>query len=150
MPIHVALLGGGLFAVGAYIPALASNTSDVTLHTVWSRSQVSAQKVTAKATEAGLNPATLHGDEGLSQILSDKSIDAVMIVLPISAQPALVIKALKAGKHVISEKPVAKDIKTAREIIEVYENEYQPKGLIWRVAESQSEAVCRFFPVPCS
>jgi len=137
MPINVAVLGSGLFVSGAYIPALAANTSDVNLNTLWSRSQASVEKVLTKATEAGLNPATLYGDDGLDKVLSDKSIDAVMLVLPITAQPALVIKALKAGKHVLSEKPVAKDVKDARELIEMYEKEYKPKGLVWRVAESE-------------
>jgi hypothetical protein len=37
----------------------------------------------------------------------------------------------------MSEKPVGKDVKTARETIEEYEKTYLPKGLIWRVAESE-------------
>ena len=139
MPINVAVLGSGLFVAGAYIPALSANTSDVVLHTLWSRSQASVENILKKATEAGLKPTTLYGNEGLEKVLGDKDIDAVMLVLPITAQPALVIRALKAGKHVLSEKPVAKDVKDARELIETYEKEYKPKGLIWRVAESMSK-----------
>lgn len=73
----------------------------------------------------------------MEHLLSDKEIDAVMLVLPISKQPELIIKALKAGKHVLSEKPVGKDVETARKLIEEYEKDYKPKGLIWRVAESK-------------
>jgi predicted dehydrogenase len=61
-----------------------------------------------------------------------------MIVLPITAQPDMVIKALEAGKHVLSEKPIGKDVKTAKALVEEYEKRFQPKGLIWRVAESTS------------
>ena len=105
MPINVALLGSGLFATQAYLPAILSNKASVTLHTIWSRSSASAEKVLLKANESGLSPRTLHGAEGLDAVLADKEVDAVMLVLPITAQPSLVIKALKAGKHVLSEKP---------------------------------------------
>ncbi len=145
--INVALLGSGLFVTGAYIPALAANTSDVNLHTLWSRSRSSVEKALTKVTEAGLKAASLYGEEGLDKVFNDKSIDAVMLVLPITTQPALVIRALKAGKHVLSEKPLAKDVKDARELVETYEREYKSKGLIWRVAESEpigsSNASCK-------
>ncbi len=78
-----------------------------------------------------------HGADGLDALLADSSIDAIAFVLPITAQPDLIIKALTAGKHVISEKPVGKDVATAKALIETYEKEFKPKGLIWRVAESE-------------
>lgn len=34
------------------------------------------------------------------------------------------------------QKPIAKDVATAKKLIETYESEYKPKGLIWRVAEN--------------
>lgn len=145
MPANVALLGSGLFAEAAYLPALQANPSDITLHTIWSRSSSSANKLLEAAKSLGLktsssngNIAVQHGDDGLEAVLNDKDVDAVIIVLPISRQPEFVLKALSKGKHVLSEKPVAKDVQTARETIERYEKEYKPKGLIWRVAESKS------------
>jgi predicted dehydrogenase len=41
-----------------------------------------------------------------------------------------------AGKHVLSEKPVAPDVQGGRDLIETYEKEYKSQGLIWRVAEN--------------
>ena len=35
-------------------------------------------------------------------------------------QPDYIRKALKAGKHVLSEKPIAKDLATARELLDWY------------------------------
>jgi len=135
--INVALLGSGLFASGAYLPSLVANKSTTTLHTIWSRSQKSSDGLVAEAKKLGLLPAGQYGDEGMEAVLSNPDIDAVCLVLPITVQPELVLKALKAGKHVLSEKPLAKDVKGARELIAEYERVYKPKGLIWRVAESE-------------
>lgn len=136
---NLALLGSGLFATNSYLPALSQpSNKHITLHTLWSRSQSSVTTLSEEATSLGHSPRTLHGPDGLQTIWDDASIDAVALVLPITAQPDLIIAALKAGKHVISEKPVGKDVDAARELIKVYEKEYKPKGLIWRVAESES------------
>jgi predicted dehydrogenase len=138
MPVKVAIIGSGVFAEAAYLPALKAVTSDVTLHTIWSRSQSSAEKLHSAASSLSSNIALEFGDDGLAKVLADKEIDGVMIVLPITAQPDMVIKALEAGKHVLSEKPIGKDVKTAKALVEEYEKRFQPKGLIWRVAESTS------------
>src|SRR5260370_27028564 len=46
---------------------------------------------------------------------------AVSIIAPPGAQHALAIAALKAGKHVLCEKPFALDAKQAREMLDVAE-----------------------------
>lgn len=60
----------------------------------------------------------------------------MIIALPISHQPSVVLQCLAAGKHVLSEKPVAPDVKSGIDLIAEYEKSYKPKGLIWRVAEN--------------
>lgn len=49
---------------------------------------------------------------------------------------AIILKSLAAGKHVISEKPVGPDVASGAELIKTYFDQYQLKGLIWRVAEN--------------
>ncbi|WVR07447.1 hypothetical protein IAU60_004488 [Kwoniella sp. DSM 27419] len=139
MAPNVALLGSGTFAKASYLPALlALQGNTVNLHTIWSRSSSSAESLLSAAQEqdASLKPVLKHGDEGLEAVLADKEVEGVMIVLPITTQPDIVRRAWKAGKHVISEKPLAKDVKDALALIEEYETVYKPKGLIWRVAEN--------------
>lgn len=80
----------------------------------------------------------------LYALLARQDIHAVAIVLPISVQPSVVLQALAAGKHVLSEKPVAKDVASAIQLIKEYEATYAPRGLVWRVAENfEAEPVYR-------
>jgi len=66
-------------------------------------------------------------------VLADDSIDAVCIALPFHLNLEVTEAALKAGKHVIVEKPLATDIADARRMVEL-ENEYP--GLVTLVAEN--------------
>ena len=49
----------------------------------------------------------------LAALLRDSDVDVVDVVLPIDAAPAAIAAALAAGKHVVSEKPVAPDAAAA-------------------------------------
>lgn len=139
MPFNLALLGSGLFATNSYLPALAKESNkEIHLHTIWSRSEKSVTTLAAKAKELGFTPRVLHGEAGLQTIWADAAIEGVSFVLPITTQPELIITALQHGKHVISEKPVGKDVEAAKQLIARYESEFKPKGLVWRVAESES------------
>ena len=51
-------------------------------------------------------------------------------------QPSTVLEVLAAGKRVISEKQVAPDVVSGLKLITTNEGEYEPKGLVWRVAEN--------------
>jgi predicted dehydrogenase len=125
------------------LPALAAlGSSAPPLKAVYSRSEESAQGLAQSATTILPNsapPQVYHdGDNSrnLDALLARSDISAVIVVLPISTQPAVILKALAAGKHVISEKPVAKDVETGLKLIADYEANFKPKGLIWRVAEN--------------
>lgn len=70
-------------------------------------------------------------------ILSDPNIDLVDICLPNDQHEAIVIEALKAGKHVIVEKPIAVDLKAADRMVTAA----QKAGRMFMVAH-----VLPFFP----
>lgn len=72
----------------------------------------------------------------LDVLLARSDIVAVIVVLPITVQPKIIVKALAAGKHVLSEKPVAPDVSQGRALIKEYETKYKTRGLVWRVAEN--------------
>ncbi|KZS88052.1 NAD-binding protein [Sistotremastrum niveocremeum HHB9708] len=136
--LGIAILGAGLFAKEAHLPALADLRDYTVLRAVYSRSKKSAAEL-AKDAESilGLKDLAIYSEdsEGLDVLLARSDIKAVIVALPITAQPDVIRKALAAGKHVLSEKPVAATVADAHKLIADYEASYKGK-LIWRVAEN--------------
>lgn len=122
-----------------HLPAIEA-TSTLSLKAVYSRSQSSAEALAS----ASRSPSTvaIYFDspavpgKSLDDLLQRDDIVAVDVVLPILHQPGVIRKALQAGKHVLSEKPVAGDVKAARELIAWYGGLQQGGKLLWGVAEN--------------
>ncbi|KZT08081.1 oxidoreductase family protein [Laetiporus sulphureus 93-53] len=142
-PVGIAILGSGIFAREAHLPAIATiGPSFVDLKAVYSRSEKSAAEL-AREAQSTLKLSSkpdvyfdADSSRNLDTLLARPDITAVIVVLPITIQPSIVLKALGAGKHVISEKPVAPDVGSGLKLIAEYETKYKPKGLVWRVAEN--------------
>lgn len=54
-----------------------------------------------------------------NEVLSDSDLDAVLIVTPISTHHDLARRALRAGKHVFVEKPLAASVEEAEELVDL-------------------------------
>ncbi|KAH8102098.1 oxidoreductase family protein [Cristinia sonorae] len=142
-PTGIAILGAGIFAKEAHLPAIAAlGATQSTLKAVYSRSIESASYFAKEAQEVlkqSQAPDVYHDSDetsNLDVLLARSDIQAVLVVLPITLQPSIILKALTAGKHVLSEKPVAPDVAGGLELIKEYEETFKPKGLVWRVAEN--------------
>ncbi|GAA5873335.1 hypothetical protein JCM16303_001095 [Sporobolomyces ruberrimus] len=140
-PHRVALCGAGGFAKNAHLPAIAAS-SNLHLVAVYSRSRSSVESLLEATKKYSSTSHTLSSysddsstGETFDALLARDDISTVIFSLPIATQPALIEKALKAGKNVISEKPVAPSIEEAKRLIELYERECRPKGQSWIVAE---------------
>ncbi|KAJ6519133.1 oxidoreductase family protein [Mycena sanguinolenta] len=137
----IAILGAGIFAKEAHLPALLALGSDAPpLLAVYSRSEKSSREFADATVELGISPAPAIYHDGdpsmnLDALLARSDISAVLVVLPITLQPSVVLKALAAGKHVLSEKPVAPDVAGGISLIKEYNEKYK-KNLVWRVAEN--------------
>jgi predicted dehydrogenase len=69
----------------------------------------------------------------LPALLAREDISAVNIALPIPVQAEVVAQALAAGKHVVSEKPIAPSAATAQTLINLHRR--RPER-VWMVAEN--------------
>ncbi|KAA8645195.1 hypothetical protein EYZ11_011047 [Aspergillus tanneri] len=134
----IALIGAGIYAREEHLPKLIAHNAN--LLAVYSRSQKSAESIVEAAKPLTKKAASIkaYSDESqdnLDALLGRADVTAVVIAVPILALPDLIRKCLAARKHVLSEKPVAKDFKTAAALISEYEMVYKPKGQLWSVGE---------------
>ncbi|KAF2681441.1 oxidoreductase-like protein family [Lentithecium fluviatile CBS 122367] len=121
MPTNIALIGSGIFAKEEHLPAILA-TPLLTLKAVYSRTRKSAEALAADVpavdlfSEDGASSAA-GSERKYEDLLRREDIQGVIIALPILAQPDFIKAALKAGKHVLAEKPVAKDVATAQSLL---------------------------------
>ncbi|MDI9408652.1 MAG: bi-domain-containing oxidoreductase [Candidatus Pacebacteria bacterium] len=98
--IRVALVGASSFAQAVHLPNLAKLKDRFVLRTVMSRTGSNARAV-----------AQQHGAEyctsDLAEVLADDQIDLVLIANRHNLHGDMTLAALRAGKHVFVEKPLA-------------------------------------------
>jgi predicted dehydrogenase len=107
--VRVALVGAGSFAEGTHVPNLAKLDGDFELRAVMSRTGSTAKAIAAR------NEAT-YATTDLDQVVGDPEIDLVLISTRHDLHASLALRALRAGKHVFVEKPLAL---TAEELAEI-------------------------------
>jgi len=109
--INVAIIGAGQFIRGFILPNL---TKDFSIYAIVNKTGSSARQLAEKY-KAKL-ASTSYRD-----ILNDKNVDLVIIGTRHNTHAKIAIAALKKGKHVYSEKPVAlttTDLKTLKDEIQ--------------------------------
>lgn len=143
MSIGVAIIGSGIFVQDEHLVSITTcspplkltpfkpavqATAQLTLKAVYSRSLKSAQalnlKVDLYSDDAGVGK-TYH------DLLLREDIHSVIIALPILSQPEYIEAALAAGKHVLSEKPIAGDLKRAEALIKYYKSDKVKNKATW-------------------
>jgi glucose-fructose oxidoreductase len=112
------------------------SSKDLTLKAVWSRSSKSAQTLEVDTSKVDIYSEDSGPGKTIDDLLKRSDIQAVIIALPIKNQPEYVRQALLAGKHVLSEKPVAENSSEAVELIQWYRSEFASKKVTWAVAEN--------------
>ncbi|KAB2108454.1 hypothetical protein AG0111_0g2982 [Alternaria gaisen] len=115
MAIGIAIIGSGIFAKEEHLPAI-QDTPSLSLKAVYSRSLKSAKTLSEKLSDVELYSDDQDGKR-FEDLLKRDDVKGVVIALPILAQPDYIKKALAAGKHVFAEKPIAKDLATAQDLL---------------------------------
>jgi len=98
--IRVAVLGAGSFARTAHLPNLQRLSDRFSLQAVVTRTGHSA---TAVAKQFG----AVYASTDYEAVLADPDVDAVIIATRHHLHGQMALSALKAGKHVLVEKPMA-------------------------------------------
>jgi len=110
--IGYAVVGLGSIAETAVLPALG-NSKTSKLMALVSRDESRAQQVGAK-----FGVKHCYSYENYDQCLSQPGVDAVFITSVNSAHAEQTIRAAKAGKHVLCEKPMATSVEDCRRMVE--------------------------------
>lgn len=101
--LGVALLGLGRYSTNQLGPALRETKLCYLAGVVTGH----PEKGATWAADYHLNRKNIYSYDNFDQIAGNKDIDIVYVVTPPALHPEFVIRAARAGKHVISEKPMA-------------------------------------------
>ena len=105
---------------------------------MYSRSKQSAEKL---ATAAGPHVEAYYDvpstpDRDLDALLKRSDINSVSIAVSIAGSPNLIRKALRTGKNVLSEKPIAPTKAIAQDLLEEFGDLQQKRASLWGVGEN--------------
>lgn len=104
-PLRIGLVGAGPWADMVHAPAVAAHPG-TELVSVWARRPEAAEQLVAKyGGTVAADPDALF-----------EAVDAVAFAVPPSVQAPLAVRAAKAGRHLILEKPIGGDLAEATEL----------------------------------
>jgi predicted dehydrogenase len=106
MAMKFAVLGTGHWAAQTHAVAVAAHPG-AELVAVWGRDRAKAAAVA--------EPHGARGYDDLDAALAE--VDAVAIALPPNIQAPLAVRAARAGKHLLLDKPLALDIEAADDVV---------------------------------
>ncbi|KAG8529899.1 uncharacterized protein KY384_005380 [Bacidia gigantensis] len=110
-------------------------TEELELKAVYSSSQVDAEELAAENGDVdAFFDSPNEQQRSFDALLCRKDIGAFIITLPLNLQADNIRRALKAEKHVLSDAPIAKDVETAKKLLEWYAD--RNGHALWSVGES--------------
>lgn len=121
--LNIALIGAGNFATSMHLPNIIKLSDRFRLYSVLNRSGHKAEQVAEK-----FNADYCTTD--FNKILNDTNVDLVMISTKHDSHASLTLDALKAGKNVFVEKPLATSLSELNEIRSFFENTLSPPLLM--------------------
>ena len=111
--LGIAIMGLGMYAGGQIAPAL-QHTQNCYLAGLVSGHPDKAAEWAAKY---NVPPKNIYNYQNFDTIAQNPDIDIVYVILPVALHKEYTIRAAKAGKHVICEKPMAVSVKDCEEMV---------------------------------
>jgi len=111
--IGYCIVGLGRISLGHFMPGCL-NSKKSRVVAVVSGHRDKAEQTAAKYK---VDPASIYSYDNFDKIAENKAIDAVYIALPNSMHAEYTIRAAKAGKHVLCEKPMAVSVNESQAMI---------------------------------
>ena len=111
--LGIALVGLGYYSTDLLAPALQETTQSYLAGIVTG----TPEKAVRWKAQYGIPDKNVYNYENFDEIAQNDDIDIVYIVLPNSMHAEYTIRAAKAGKHVICEKPMASNAEECRAMI---------------------------------
>ncbi len=110
--LRIGIIGCGGIANGKHMPSLAKlDTAEMVAFC-----DIIVERAEKAAKEYGKKGSKVYDD--YKELLEDKSIDVIHVCTPNRSHAEITVAALEAGKHVMCEKPMAKDSADAKKMNE--------------------------------
>ncbi len=109
-PLRIAIVGCGSIAKNGYQPRCLAYPKHIKLHGYFDQNQAGAEELQKVAGSGKVY-------KSLEVVFADKEVEAVLNLTTLNGHFPVSLAALKAGKHVYSEKPVAVTVSEADELI---------------------------------
>lgn len=112
--VGFAFVGLGGYATRQMMPAVAA-TRHVRIAALVSGSP---EKAKALAKQYGVKESSIYSYENFDTIKDNPDVDVIYVVLPVGMHAEYVVRAAKAGKHVMCEKPMARSVAECQQMID--------------------------------
>jgi predicted dehydrogenase len=126
--VNFAVVGLGSLSTNQIAPALQS-TKVAKLAGIVTGTPAKADKWSA---QYGIDRRNIYNYDNYDKLVDNDAIDAVYIVLPNSMHKEFTIRAAKAGKHVLCEKPMANSSQDCRDMIQACKDNQRKLAIGYR------------------
>ncbi|CCK71422.1 uncharacterized protein KNAG_0G03650 [Huiozyma naganishii CBS 8797] len=122
--LNVGIVGTGIFARDRHLPSYQEYPDKFKVVAAFNRTKSKALEFAAKAS---IPEDKVYDD--VDGLMSDKDVDYIDALLPVQFNVDTVKKAIAHNKPIILEKPVAANMKQAREMVELSDSTELPIGI---------------------
>ncbi|MEP2980408.1 MAG: Gfo/Idh/MocA family oxidoreductase [Lentilitoribacter sp.] len=125
----VAVIGAGMVA-GTHLAAIADAHQELRLTGVLARRKGSAQSLLSKLDLPQLKNAIVY--QNLEDVLSDGDVSFAILLTPPNARIDIVSSLAKARIPILMEKPIARNLEEAQQIVDICETANVPLGIVFQ------------------